>query len=66
MTVLANEKGSDVFTGATGTEREAWLMRVGPRGSTAIWVGFDQPGVITQEQRLKKLLQQLTTRLDNN
>ncbi len=66
MTVLTNEKGSDVFTGATGTEREAWLMRVGPRGSTAIWVGFDQPGVITQEQRLKKLLQQLTTRLDNN
>jgi penicillin-binding protein 1A len=65
MSVLSQNKATETFTGATGSEREAWLLRVGPRGSTAIWIGFDKPGVITHEQRLKKLLLQITTRLDN-
>ncbi len=65
MSVLSQNKDTETFTGATGSEREAWLLRVGPRGSTAIWIGFDKPGVITHEQRLKKLLQEITARLDN-
>lgn len=65
LSVLKETKGSDVFTGATGSEREAWTLRLGPKGSTAIWVGFDQPQVITQESRLKQLLSEIVNRLDN-
>lgn len=65
LNVLKQTKGSDIFTGATGSEREAWTLRLGPKGSTAIWVGFDQPQVITQESRLKQLLSDIVTRLDN-
>lgn len=65
LSVLKETKGSDVFTGATGSEREAWTLRLGPKGSTAIWVGFDQPQVITQESRLKQLLSDIVNRLDN-
>jgi membrane peptidoglycan carboxypeptidase len=66
LSVLKETKGADVFTGATGSEREAWTLRLGPKGSTAIWVGFDKPQIITQETRLKKLLSEIATRLDNN
>jgi membrane carboxypeptidase/penicillin-binding protein len=66
LSVLKETKGTDVFTGATGSEREAWTLRLGPKGSTAIWVGFDKPQIITQETRLKKLLAEIATRLDNN
>jgi membrane carboxypeptidase/penicillin-binding protein len=65
LTVLKQTKGSDIFTGATGSEREAWTLRLGPKGSTAIWVGFDQPQVITHEARLKQLLSEIVNRLDN-
>jgi penicillin-binding protein 1A len=65
LTVLKQTKGSDIFTGATGSEREAWTLRLGPKGSTAIWVGFDQPQVITHEARLKQLLSDIVDRLDN-
>ena len=65
LNVLKQTKGSDIFTGATGSEREAWTLRLGPKGSTAIWVGFDQPQVITQESRLKQLLSDIVNRLDN-
>jgi penicillin-binding protein 1A len=65
LSVLEETKGTDSFTGATGSEREAWTLRLGPNGSTAIWVGFDQPQVITQESRLKKLLAEIVNRLDN-
>ncbi len=65
LSVLSSSQGSDCFTGATGSEREAWTLRVGPRGSTAIWVGFDQPKIITHESRLKQLLGDIVNRLDN-
>lgn len=65
LSVLSASQGSDCFTGATGSEREAWTLRVGPRGSTAIWVGFDQPRIITHESRLKQLLGDIVDRLDN-
>jgi penicillin-binding protein 1A len=65
LEVLKESKSTDTFTGATGSEREAWTLRLGPKGSTAIWVGFDQPQVITQEERLKKLLSEIVNRLDN-
>jgi membrane peptidoglycan carboxypeptidase len=65
LKVLKQTKGSGNFTGATGSEREAWMLRLGPKGSTAIWVGFDQPQVITQEARLKQFLSDIVNRLDN-
>ena len=65
LEVLKPTKGSEHFTGATGSEREAWMLRLGPKGSTAIWVGFDQPQVITHEQRLKQFLSEIVNRLDN-
>ncbi|MFM2170608.1 MAG: hypothetical protein RI957_837 [Verrucomicrobiota bacterium] len=65
LEVLKQTNGAEIFTGATGSEREAWMLRLGPKGSTAIWVGFDQPQVITQEQRLKQFLSEIVNRLDN-
>lgn len=65
LSVLKQNKGTEIFTGATGSEREAWTLRLGPKGSTAIWVGFDQPQVIAQEARLKQLLADIVDRLDN-
>lgn len=63
--VLQRRAGTRCFTGATGSERDAWTLRLGPSGATAIWIGFDQPTVIAPERRLKALLDEFVTRLGN-
>ena len=57
--------GTRVFTGSTGSDRDAWLLRVGPSGSTVIWLGFDQPTRIGQGNHLDRLLTDLARRLGN-
>ncbi|MES2982740.1 MAG: transglycosylase domain-containing protein [Verrucomicrobiota bacterium] len=61
--VLKNMSGTRSFTGATGSERDAWVMRLGPSGSTAIWIGFDTPKKIAPEPRLNALLEEFVRRL---
>jgi membrane peptidoglycan carboxypeptidase len=61
--VLKNMSGTRSFTGATGSERDAWVLRLGPSGSTAIWIGFDTPKKIAPEQRLNALLEEFVRRL---
>jgi len=61
--VLKNLSGTRSFTGATGSERDAWVLRLGPSGSTAIWMGFDQPKKIASEARLNGLLAEFVRRL---
>lgn len=51
------------FHGFTGSERDAWMLRIGPTGSTAVWIGFDEPTAITSPARLKKMLTELESRL---
>lgn len=63
--ILAKRGGTRCFTGATASEREAWTLRLGPSGSTAIWIGFDQPSAIAPEPRLKSLLDEFVDRLGN-
>lgn len=63
--VLRNHSGTRCFTGATGSERDAWTLRLGPSGSTAIWIGFDEPTRISGETRLKSLLDEFVERLGN-
>ncbi|MEP4048399.1 MAG: transglycosylase domain-containing protein, partial [Luteolibacter sp.] len=63
--VLQNRAGTRCFTGATGSERDAWTLRLGPSGSTAIWIGFDVPKKIAGEARLKALLDEFVERLGN-
>jgi penicillin-binding protein 1A len=63
--VLQRRAGTRCFTGATGSERDAWTLRLGPSGATAIWIGFDQPTPIAREPRLKALLDEFVTRLGN-
>lgn len=63
--VLEKRAGTRCFTGATGSERDAWTLRLGPKGATAIWVGFDKPTAITKESRLKALLDEFVRRLGN-
>lgn len=63
--VLARKNGTRVFTGATGSERAAWTLRLGPSGATAIWIGFDKPTAIAPEPRLKSLLDEFVQRLGN-
>lgn len=65
VSVLKNISGTRSFTGATGSERDAWVMRLGPSGSTAIWIGFDTPKKIAAEQRLNALLEEFVRRLGN-
>lgn len=63
--VLSRRNGTRVFTGATGSERDAWTLRLGPAGATAIWIGFDKPTPIAREPRLKALLDEFVERLGN-
>jgi hypothetical protein len=63
--VLRRSNGTRNFTGATGSEREAWTLRLGPGGATAIWIGFDKPTAIAPEPRLKSLLDEFLQRLGN-
>ncbi|HEY8991275.1 MAG TPA: transglycosylase domain-containing protein [Luteolibacter sp.] len=63
-TVLEPKAGNRNFTGATGSERDAWTLRLGPKGSTAIWIGFDKPAAIAREARLKSLLDEFVSRLE--
>jgi len=63
--VLRRHAGTRCFTGATGSERDAWTLRLGPGGATAIWIGFDDPTVIASERRLKSLLDEFVERLGN-
>ena len=63
--VLHRKSGTRTFTGATGSERDAWTLRLGPSGSTAIWIGFDKPTAIAKETRLKSLLDEFVKRLGN-
>lgn len=64
--VLRRSGGTRCFTGATGSERDAWTLRLGPTGATAIWLGFDKPAAIAREPRLKSLLDEFVERLGNN
>ena len=64
--VLERRKGTRTFTGATGSERDAWTLRLGPTGATAIWIGFDKPTAIAREARLKSLLDEFVSRLGND
>lgn len=66
MSVIPNRSGTRAFTGATASERDAWVLRLGPSGSTAIWLGFDQPKKIARETRLKALLDEFVNRLGND
>jgi membrane peptidoglycan carboxypeptidase len=63
--VLRRTNGTRCFTGATGSERDAWTLRLGPGGATAIWIGFDKPIAIAREVRLKSLLDEFVQRLGN-
>jgi len=63
--VLQRHAGTRCFTGATGSERDAWTLRLGPTGSTAIWIGFDKPTAIARSPRLKQLLDEFVTSLGN-
>lgn len=63
--VLEQNSGTRCFTGATGSERDAWVLRLGPSGSTAIWIGFDVPKKIASEARLDGLLDEFVKRLGN-
>ena len=63
--LLENTAGTRVHGGATGSGRDAWLARLGPKGSTAIWVGFDQPQRISSSAQLDAVLADLATRLGN-
>lgn len=65
VSVLKSRSGTRCFTGATGSERDAWTLRLGPSGSTAIWIGFDQPKRIAGEERLNELLNEFVERLGN-
>ncbi len=65
VSVLKNRSGTRCFTGATGSERDAWTLRLGPSGSTAIWIGFDEPKKIAREARLNALLDEFVERLGN-
>lgn len=54
---------SRYFSGTTGSDRDAWLLRIGPSGSTVIWIGFDEPAKIASDAATNKLLKDLAVTL---
>ena len=64
-TVLSRSNSTRTFTGATGSDRDAWTLRLGPSGATAIWIGFDKPAAIAPEKRINSLLDEFVKRLGN-
>jgi penicillin-binding protein 1A len=64
--LLTATAGTRIHGGATGSGRDAWLLRLGPKGSTAIWVGFDQPQKISTRPQLDSILDELGRRLGND
>jgi len=65
LRVLKPSGNTRNLTGATGSQRDAWALRLGPQGATAIWIGFDQPALIAPAPRLQSLLQTMVQRLEN-
>ena len=64
--LLKSASGTRTFTGATGSGRDAWLLRVGPTGSTVVWLGFDDPERIAKNPHIDRILDDLVERLGNN
>lgn len=64
--LLESTSGTRTFTGATGSGRDAWILRVGPTGSTIIWLGFDNPQRISSNTQIDLILEDLVKRLGNN
>ena len=64
--LLKTVAGTRTFTGATGSGRDAWLLRVGPTGSTIVWLGFDQPERIANNPHIDRILEDLVKRLGND
>lgn len=62
-TILKRDGSVRHFTGATASEREGWILRIGPTGSTAVWLGFDKPAAIGSEKKLDELLSDSVRRL---
>jgi len=65
LRVLQILGGTRCISAATGSERDAWALRLGPGGSTAVWIGFDKPAAIGPEVRLRALLDACVDRLGN-
>ncbi len=61
--LFSTHGGSRCFRGATGSGCDAWLLRIGPTGSTAVWFGFDQPTRIAPQQAIDSGLKVLADRL---
>jgi hypothetical protein len=41
------------------------MLRLGPNGATALWIGFDQPVAIAPRPRVESLLNEFVQRLEN-
>jgi membrane carboxypeptidase/penicillin-binding protein len=65
LQVFQNSGGTRHLTAATRSERDAWMLRLGPNGATALWIGFDQPTPIAPRPRLESLLNEFVQRLEN-
>lgn len=63
LDLFNSDSTTSVFHGFTGSCRDAWILRLGPTGSTAIWFGFDSPAKICNSDELEKFLSTFATRL---
>mgnify|MGYP001943080591 CR=1 FL=1 len=72
ITANAARKACELFTsvgssryyyGSTGSDRDAWILRIGPSGATAIWIGYDEPARITTDKALDAMLEKLGKQL---
>lgn len=63
LSLFTKKNSTRTLTGATTSCRDAWILRLGPRGSTALWIGFDQPAAIAPAGQLDSLLTRLASQL---
>jgi penicillin-binding protein 1A len=65
LSALESRGGTRWIRAATGSERDAWALRLGPSGSTAIWIGLDAPAAIASQDTVRSMLDECIERLGN-
>ncbi len=51
------------LTGGPASDRDGWILRLGPEAATVIWIGFDNPKRISSGKRLESALNSLVREL---
>lgn len=66
LRVFKKRSGIRAFSGTSAARSDAWTLRIGPTGATAIWFGLDQPAPIAPASQINSFLESLISNLGND